>query len=675
LIPYFNATTLILIWTLLFISFVAVASCIGKPSEIFNRQQFSESSERCENGYAFPLFIGATLIILGAKLTLINYYGSDLPFWDQWNAEPPLYMPYDQNTLSWGTLIAPHAEHRIFFSRLWALSLYAISRLWDAHLQTTANAFLHTFFGLWLVWILWKLNDKKDLWIILGVFALILAVPFSWENTLFGFQSSFYFLLGFSSLAILLISQSHPFSMSWTMGILFAFLSLFTMGSGFFAVIVCLILIVIRAYRERKMTWRDGISLISCILILIVGIMLTHVVEGHAGLQAKTFSDFTMALGKNLSWPWLDRPFLFPILWCPFIVLSYRICTNTKEKLSAYPFFIFGLGMWVLLQSIAMAYTRGLEGIGPASRYMDLLSLIPAVNILAAHYLYRRSTVNFKRRKGFTIACSIWYTFSVIGILNLFISGSIGGFSDRSSYLVKQAETVRNYLDSGDDNVILKAKHMEIPYPDAQYLLRLLRDPAIKKILPASVRKPLAIVPSVSDRNDFVENGYFRTLPVIKEGKVWGSYEPLKGDRNTGYFRSERIMPPRLPYLRFRIAGYLDNSKLKLELYGMDHQLIEAVVPWRLPKESWMSVEIKSPQVPFYIKATDQTEGHAGWFAFSEPTEMGLFSIISESVPSAGRRLLVIGLAFMLAIIIYAHLQKKEELLCQYSAKGCHKEI
>lgn len=676
MIPYFGPTTLILIWTLLVISYMAVASCIGTPSEIFDRQQISDPPERDENGYAFLLFIGASLIILGAKFTLIHYYGSDLPFWDQWDTEPQLlYIPYDQDKLLWSTLFSPHNEHRLFFSRLWALSLYALNQQWDAYLQTVANAFLHTFFGLWLVWILWKLNDKRDLWIMLGVFVLILALPFSWENTLFGFQSSFYFLLGFSSLAILLIPQNRPFSTAWMMGILFAFLSLFTMGAGFFAASVSLALMIIRAYRERRMTWRDGITLISCLLILLAGILLIHMPEGHAELQPKTLSDLMTALGKNLSWPWIDVPFLFPILWCPFVILSYRICISKKEKLSRYPFFIMGLGLWTLLQCIAMAYSRGFEGSGPASRYMDLLSLIPVVNILAAHYLYRHSTANFKRRKGFTIAYSFWYAFFVIGFLNLLINVSIEGFSNAGSSLAKQSETVSRYLSTDDDNVILKARHMEIPYPDAKKLSSLLRDQAIRERLPASVRKPLAVVPSVSDRNDFVENGFLGTMPIIKDRNVWGSYETAKGDRHTGYFRSEKMQPPRLPYLRFRVAGYLDNIRLKLELYGMDHQLIEAVVPKRLPKESWKSVDIKSPQVPFYIKATDQREDHQGWFAFSEPTEIGFFSMISESIRSAGRALLVMGLAFVLAIIIYAHLQKKEEIPFHYSAKGYNKRI
>jgi hypothetical protein len=649
---------------LLILSYMTAASGIGKPSEIFARPQAVDSPVGCEYGSVVFSFIGAALIILGAKLSLIHYYGSDLPFWDQWDTEPQLlYIAYDQGKLLWSTLFSPHNEHRLFFSRLWALSLYVINQQWDAHLQTVANAFLHTFFGLWLVWILWKLNEKRELWIMLGVCVLILAVPFSWENTLFAFQSSFYFLLGFSSMAILLIPQNQPFSKPWMMGIFFALLSLFTMGSGFFAAVVSMVLIFIRALRERRINWRDGVSLIFCLLILLAGMLLIQVPEGHAVLRPKTFSDFMTALGKDLSWPWIDVPFLFPILWGPFIILSYQIGIGKKGYMSRYPFFIMGLGLWTLMQCVAVAYARGFEGSGPASRYMDSLSLIPAVNILAAHYLYRQSTENFKRRKGFMIVCSIWYAFSVIGLLNLLINGSIEGFSNAGASLARQSERVSRYLVSEDDNVILQAQHMEIPYPDAQKLSLLLRDPAIRELLPASVRKPLVVVPSVKERNDFYKNGFFPAMPAIKDRTIWGSFEAMKGDRHTGYFTSEQMPPPRLPYLRFQIAGYLDHSSLKLELYGMDHQLIRAVVPKRLARESWTSVDISSPRVPFYIKATDQTDGHGGWFAFSEPTEIGRLSRLSESILSAGRTLLVMGLAFVIALMVYAHLQKKRSVL------------
>jgi len=47
-----------------------VASGIGKPSEIFARQQVSDSPVSHEDGYVLFLFIGAALIILGQNYLL-----------------------------------------------------------------------------------------------------------------------------------------------------------------------------------------------------------------------------------------------------------------------------------------------------------------------------------------------------------------------------------------------------------------------------------------------------------------------------------------------------------------------------------------------------------------------------------------------------------------------------
>jgi hypothetical protein len=562
------------------------------------------------------------------------------------------------NQLTWSTLLSPHNEHRIFFSRLWALGLYAINHQWDARLQTAANAFLHTFFALWLAWSLWRLNERKNLNIILALFVLVLAVPFSWENTLFGFQSSFYFLLGFSSMTLLLIPQNRPFTLPWITGVFFALLSLLTMGSGFFAVLTCPILIGINSYLKRQLTRYDVINLISCLLILVAGIALIQVQEGHARFQPETFLDFIKALSKNLSWPWVDIPFLFPILWCPFVILCYRVCFFSKETSLQYPLFIIGLGLWVLMQCTAIAYARGNSQIELAPRYMDLLSLIPVVNILSAHHLYNRLTENRKKRTLINIACTCWYALPVIGIIYLLINNSIQGFTNMGSLLAKQSETIGRYLTTNDDKIILEARHMEIPYPDAKKLSLLLQNDAIRDLLPVSVRQPLAVVPSKNDQNGFTQNGYFSAMSGMKDRVAWGSYDPVKRDQHTGFFKSGEIASPRLPFLRFNIAGYLDNSRLKLELYDMSNRVLGAVAPKGLPKESWKSVDIRSPKIPFFIKATDQSADHQGWFAFTEPVEIGYFSIIADSILSIGWLLFVSGFAFMLLTIIYGHLQK-----------------
>ena len=53
--------------------------------------------------------LGCLLIVLGAKLWIIQNYGSATPYWDQWDAEAALlYKPYLEGTLRIGDLFAAH---------------------------------------------------------------------------------------------------------------------------------------------------------------------------------------------------------------------------------------------------------------------------------------------------------------------------------------------------------------------------------------------------------------------------------------------------------------------------------------------------------------------------------------------------------------------------------------
>src|SRR4051794_26497816 len=65
-------------------------------------------------GWVASLF----LVMLGAKLWLIQRSETPLPFWDQWDGEAiTLSLPYFQHHLLLTNLFEPHNDHRIFFSR------------------------------------------------------------------------------------------------------------------------------------------------------------------------------------------------------------------------------------------------------------------------------------------------------------------------------------------------------------------------------------------------------------------------------------------------------------------------------------------------------------------------------------------------------------------------------
>jgi len=57
------------------------------------------------------------LVVLGAKLWVIQVYGTAVPYWDQWDEAKRFFKPWLEGHLTWGAWFAPHNEHRIFFTR------------------------------------------------------------------------------------------------------------------------------------------------------------------------------------------------------------------------------------------------------------------------------------------------------------------------------------------------------------------------------------------------------------------------------------------------------------------------------------------------------------------------------------------------------------------------------
>ena len=97
-----------------------------------------------------------------------------------------------------------HNEHRIFFTRLLALGLLMANGQWDPQLQQVVNTGLHAMTALVVAMMFWRASDGRRLNLVVVFCAVLFTLPFGWENTLAGFQSSFYLLLLFSVLSLAL---------------------------------------------------------------------------------------------------------------------------------------------------------------------------------------------------------------------------------------------------------------------------------------------------------------------------------------------------------------------------------------------------------------------------------------------------------------------------------------
>src|SRR5580698_6639125 len=95
------------------------------------------------------------LVALGAKLWTIQIWGTNIPYWDQWDEARLLFKPWLEGTLTWRDFFIPHNEHRILFTRLLDLAELKLNGQWDPFFQMIVSALLHIGYGCLLILTLW----------------------------------------------------------------------------------------------------------------------------------------------------------------------------------------------------------------------------------------------------------------------------------------------------------------------------------------------------------------------------------------------------------------------------------------------------------------------------------------------------------------------------------------
>src|SRR5580692_3199501 len=145
------------------------------------------------------LIVSLFLIVVGARAVVINYAGNVTPYADEWDgAAANLLKPYLQGSLTIRDLFRAHNEHVIFFTRLLTLGVFNVSGYWDVVLEMIVNAILD---AATVVAISYALSRPlRDTWALAAIILVVLvnALPLSFDNLLFGFNTHFYLLLALS---------------------------------------------------------------------------------------------------------------------------------------------------------------------------------------------------------------------------------------------------------------------------------------------------------------------------------------------------------------------------------------------------------------------------------------------------------------------------------------------
>lgn len=246
-------------------------------------------------------YLALIFFILGAKFAYIYHYGLNMPFYDQWAPEATLLNDwYNGHQLT--TLFDSFGEHRIFFTRLVILGLIILNNQWDVLLEMTVNCFFHIACAVLLFKIVQNLFGKIVQFVGFILITLLFMLPFTWENTLWGFQSQFYFLEFFSILAIYYLVSKPSEPKNIIMGWVFVLFAMLNMGSGFFPAISVVAVALLYLIFKQSPKMAQLLQLAIGLVFIAIGFLMISTPMDES-LKAHSASQFLIVLHQYLTWP------------------------------------------------------------------------------------------------------------------------------------------------------------------------------------------------------------------------------------------------------------------------------------------------------------------------------------------------------------------------------------
>jgi len=434
-----------------------------------------------------PVLAALFLMVLGAKLWVVQLYGSPLPLWDQWYEADGFFRPWLEGHLTWKAFFAAHNEHRILCTRLLDLGVIRLNGRWEPLLQMTVNAFICATFACGLACGLWEFLGRKNGWFICFLLAPFFALPYAGENTIWAFNSQVYLLDIASLMTLAGLGFGRPGGRWWWFGWAAAIVGLFTAASGLFAPVAVGGLIILRAIKNRRMETGSWITLGFCLAVIGLGAALSVKVESDLPLQAHTVMEFASALARNLAWPFFDAPGMACLMAAPLVLLLALYFRRECPAPRAAEF-LLAFALWGALQSAGLAYGRANYGeIIPASRYMDTLSIFANAGLFATVLLPQL------RASGQFPQWAVMLTPLVFAGVIFFGLGRVSPIvvenllrPTRMMNLVAE-ERVETFLATGDQRELFEQPTVR---PDPELVLAVLRNAKLQAILPAVCLPP-----------------------------------------------------------------------------------------------------------------------------------------------------------------------------------------
>lgn len=431
-------------------------------------------------------FAGAAGLVCAFRLREILLHAGPTPLLDQWDAEAgQILVPWLQGKLSWTAFFAPHNEHVPMWTRLFSWLQAMVLGRWDPQLQATFNTVLHgVFAGVVADW----LRRQLPRWPAFGLTGLVVvlaSLPFSWENSTWGFQTHTPLALLFVFLHIRGSFERAPGSSGWWLAQVAGLASLFTYGSMWAAPAAVMLTALWTGAPDRR-RWVSAALLAAGGLALVWYARAQQAPAHTQALTAHSPQEFLASFLLQLGWP-TAWPGACALLGLPAFLLAVQIRRRRRRHAGNIDLIIVALAVWAAAQAGAFAFARGGGYIGFVSRYGDLLALGVLANAVA---LWRLAQATPPKLRWLAAALALaWLATLGAGLQRISTRGHTEFFHAHSeAWTNTRREAVRQYLATKDLAHLSTPEVRAVLYPNPEVVARALDQPGLADLLPASLR-------------------------------------------------------------------------------------------------------------------------------------------------------------------------------------------